>query len=220
MKKEVAVPQQHERPIRELVSLTKDEREFLLKTLQNPPPEGPAKIEEALSSLQTGSRRIPEVLSVLASLYKMFVDWGLDAKEFAEIVVRAIERLDPAPTIRDRAEITRFFSRIGELQGSFGLYLKAKDVRSDHQHVWCHARILTDIRPIFALDESTRIEAAAVIHTLKIHFRSRADDGEFFIALETRDLLELRELVDRALAKEEQITKKLGNAIQFLPEVV
>jgi hypothetical protein len=70
------------------------------------------------------------------------------------------------------------------------------------------------------LDESTRIEAAAVIHTLKIHFRSRADDGEFFIALETRDLLELRELVDRALAKEEQITKKLGNAIQFLPEVV
>lgn len=91
-----------------------------------------------------------------------------------------------------------------------GVSSKALDVMTEHERIFCGARILSDIRSVFAgAPESA--DAAVIIHNLQIAFHQAGQHQEFYFALDTNDLKELKAVIARAEKKTialEQILKK------------
>jgi hypothetical protein len=95
----------------------------------------------------------------------------------------------------------RLVSLIG-LELSLGVTAKALDVMMEHDHVFGHARILSDIRPVFT-GGAESIAAAFIIHNLSIHYFHDGDHKEFFVVLDNDDLNTLKEAIARAEQKAE-----------------
>jgi hypothetical protein len=188
---------------------------------------------EAISSVQASARldkiaeRIQSVVSLddeaalgmadlLTSLYELYANIGGAPREFATAVVEAVQRMPEPPTIA-ASELVADLEQLPALSESLGLLSKARDVMTDHQRTWCHGRILTDLRPVFDSKDPRKINAAVVIHNLMIHHRG-AEDSEFFVAMDRIDLLELQELIERALEKHKAIVERLGASVRILDQ--
>ena len=124
-------------------------------------------------------------------------------EEIAEIVSNAVRDGDAEEfSISDgdekilRERITRVFAEAPTLS----LITKAQDVLTEHHHVFYSARILTDVRPVFAESGET-VDAVGLVHNLTIHFGRGTDHDDFYVALDTGDIQTLRETLDRAEAK-------------------
>jgi hypothetical protein len=102
-------------------------------------------------------------------------------------------------------------ARLLGIKASLRITSKALDVLTDADRIFYSAKILTDIRPVFD-DEGKEIEAAVIIHNLRIHFGQDDDHRDFFVALDTNDIKELRAVLDRANKKAESLQKLLSNA--------
>jgi hypothetical protein len=90
--------------------------------------------------------------------------------------------------------------RIFDGRKGLDITMKAMGVVLDHHHVFFHAKILTDIRPVFNT-KGDSIDAAVIVHNLRIHYEEDSEHKDFYVALDTNDIQLLRELLDRAEAK-------------------
>jgi hypothetical protein len=81
------------------------------------------------------------------------------------------------------------------------LRAKAVDLQVNHAFVFQNALVLTDIRPVFAMDAPREVKGALVFHTLKIEYFQNGETREFFVSLDDRDLNLIRKSLDRADAK-------------------
>ena len=93
------------------------------------------------------------------------------------------------------------------------LRAKALELQVDHARALQSARILTDVRPVFAIDEPLRISGLLVVHTLKIGYFQDQEYRELFIALDATDITTLREALIRAELKGEAIRSQLVTAL-------
>jgi hypothetical protein len=81
---------------------------------------------------------------------------------------------------------------------------KAATLLFDEERGFSNARVITDVRPVFGDDiSSPDISAAFIIHSLRISYRGRSENSEFFVSMSTKDLRDLRKVIDRALDKAE-----------------
>ncbi len=104
-------------------------------------------------------------------------------------------------------------------------FAKAIDLRNSYEKILADSRVISDIRPVFPDEgEIPRIvDAAMVNHTLKLTYfpGERGLPGEIHIAVDTVDLKNLREQIDRALEKESAARALIekGGAIVLEPLV-
>jgi len=101
-----------------------------------------------------------------------------------------------------RAKMTRLLQ-----YESVGITVKAIGVVTEQAHTYCgyDSRLVSDIRPIFYGDTAGQVKAAVIVHTLKIAYHTSDDVEEFFVALDSRDIRNLRKLLDRAEEKEQSL---------------
>lgn len=71
---------------------------------------------------------------------------------------------------------------------------------------------MSDIRPVLSENRETTTDAAIIIHTLKIHYIQDNQHKEFFIALDTEDIVFLIDTLIRAQEKEETLKSILAAA--------
>ncbi|WP_419842185.1 hypothetical protein [Candidatus Poriferisodalis sp.] len=109
--------------------------------------------------------------------------------------------------------------RLVSLTDSTALRLlgKSADLRREHQRTLADARIISDIRPIFAdsLADDSRPEAMFVSHTLKLEYQDAALDGGYksvYISLDESDMLSLRDAIMRALKKSKELRSTITEA--------
>jgi hypothetical protein len=142
------------------------------------------------------------ILGVIYSLYKVKDAKRRSSQEVADAVSEAMAK---KPSFGFPEKLSILSIRIKELlefDTSVAVSFKAADVMTAHEHVFCNARILSDIRPVFA--DSMEVPGAAVIvHNLKIGFHNKTDGKhvEFYVALDVDDIRELKEIVERAEQK-------------------
>jgi hypothetical protein len=103
------------------------------------------------------------------------------------------------------------------LERTLGTAVKAGVVQTQHERIFCDARIMTDIRPIFHFDVSEKPESALLIHMLRITQRNSRDSGgratdDLYFALDTNDIKVLESIVDRALEKEKTLRSSMASA--------
>lgn len=146
---------------------------------------------------------LEEIVQFLLSLYRVRSIREADVSELITDVqqsLQAEQKLDFAPKDGNWSVLTKRLDYLLRLDQSLGITAKAFDVMSQHDHLFVGlgTRIMTDIRPVFLDDLSQPPTAAVIVHTLKIVYHSGEDHKEFFVALDTDDVNELRNLLDRA----------------------
>ena len=87
------------------------------------------------------------------------------------------------------------------LDKTLGVTAKAIDVMTEHERIFCTARIISDLRPVFAGKED-EASAAVIIHNLQIGFHHCGKHQEFYVALDTADIRKLKDCIARAEQKE------------------
>lgn len=99
----------------------------------------------------------------------------------------------------------RFSERLGKALSIDELRIatKASALRSEHEHLFCAARIITDARPVFGDNVSEAPAAMVITHNLKIQYHGAlgGELEEIFIGLNSGDITELRNVLGRAEEK-------------------
>jgi hypothetical protein len=88
------------------------------------------------------------------------------------------------------------------LKASSGISLVAKAISVIHgqDRIYCGAKILSDLRPIFRTSPD-EVSAAVVIHTLNISYHQDGEHKEFYAAMSPSELGNLKEVIERAEKK-------------------
>jgi hypothetical protein len=162
-----------------------------------------AFIEHISSKVKTiDTSAIASILRVLFILYRMRDRTGMSIQELADGVCNSVAKSDEL-SIDATALLNQRIQKLLAFNKTIAVTAKAMDVMTEHAHVFCNARILSDIRPVFA-ESADSASAAGVIHNLQIGFHEggTGPHKEFYVALDTGDLRKLKELIVRAEKKD------------------
>jgi hypothetical protein len=212
----VRIPESGRIAFRNLVGLGSDQFEQLVSAIRETRPAAAPDFfwKHVAERLPNIKREVVEsIVDELFSLSSASETSGLPVDQFNKIILEAAveDAKTSAVPVEQQTALQSRLTQLLDLKSSLGLTSKALDVLTDAERVYYSAKILTDVRPIF--DEvGTRIEAAVIVHNLRIHFGKDSEHRDFVVALDTSDVAKLREVLDRADAKAKSLQAMLDAA--------
>jgi hypothetical protein len=156
--------------------------------------------------------RLPLLLDALYTLYYIRELSGVKREVFLEDLIDSIQS-NPKVAVANK-DISKFrvlLSKLLDIE-AFNALSKGGRLQRDGERLYCDAKILSDIRPVFGVKPTSRPVGAVVTHTLKMGYHKGGDHEEFHVILNSEDLLGLNELVARALAKDKTLRDLLAEA--------
>lgn len=155
--------------------------------------------------------KVNGIVWLLSSMYAAFD--RSDEEDLAEFVRSVCEtaRKSDNDELRAISDWDSAQSRVLDflsLHDSLGLSAKGFDVVRETERLYCRGRILTDLRPVFLPSGGQPdMRASVVIHSLRIayHVGPTREIENIFIGIETDDLIDLRNMIDRALLKDKKL---------------
>jgi hypothetical protein len=202
----ITVPERDHKALGELVNLPGDRLGALLKALQAAEPtllmrDLAAHVAPAAGVNASDALRL---IRLLATMYAVRTREDLTVDAFADEICRAAEETGK-PELQLSPEVREPFKRyLAELLSLKSLFVTAKalEVTHEHEHALCDARILTDMRPVFGLNNEPA--AAVAVHMLKLSYHEgfHGDIRNFFVALTPENIREFKHLIERAEIKE------------------
>lgn len=206
------VPDHHRGPLRQFIRDDEVQFELLRKALLAAP--ATLQRERLASSVSAVLGR--DVFDIVIMLCAMSAVWddAMPRDRFVDEIVGAMQDLDQDALAGDLAQRARLRLEQVLLIDSIGVAGKGASVASDHERLFCHGRILTDIRPVFRRDLSTPPAGAILSHVLRISFHEEdlTKTKEFYVGLSSGSLRELRDLLDRAAEKEKNLRRQLDES--------
>jgi len=179
--------------------------ESLLSAIKNASPTlDPSQFPEQIDLKKIGisEEETDEIFSTLIGLYMAKENNDVSSNQLSEDIGGAISELKADGFDFSQVKI-KLVERLKLLLGfdkSLGVTAKAMDVLTEQERTYCSARILTDIRPVFT-SSVTSPSGAMIIHNLQIRFHSGKEHEEFYFALDTNDIKQLKSVVERAEEK-------------------
>lgn len=176
----------------------------------------------AISTISSEKRKVEfkEISAALVSMYRAKSARDISVDEFVEEVAAALESV-PKTELRLLAnERAAFKEKLSVLLNAsiFGVLSKVHDLKTEDERVFCHARVLTDLRPVFGPQIDDGPTGMVVMHHLKIAFHKAGSGGEhqeFFVSLGSDDLQDLRKLLDRAEAKANSLRSVVNEKVHL-----
>ncbi len=86
---------------------------------------------------------------------------------------------------------------------SIRLRSKVLELSFEASQVFHSTRILTDLRPVFALDAGLDVKGLMVVHELKIEYFTGEGTKETYISMDDDDIAQLSQVLERAKKKAE-----------------
>lgn len=221
----VQVPEQFHPVFRALLALNDNEFTSLETALRE---STPSIYRSALEGAVTSSLELDEdvakgVVNLLLNLYVVMGRTDATPTSLVNSVVSDLRNTKITPEFEPRdSDWDRFktnFEKLLHLDRTIGVSAKVFDVMTEHAHVYNNfgSRVLTDLRPIFPKDLSAPPSAGVIIHSLKLAYLEDGEPKEFFVAMDERDVAELKELLDRAETKATLLKQLMGSAnIQYI----
>lgn len=216
------IPEYYHKGISSFVSLDEDTYSSLEKSLEQSVPSlsRTGLVAHLAQKVPIDKDSLEAIVQFLLSLYPARPAREVDIPDFVADVVRAIQatkKPELEPKEKDWEGLKTRLGRLLSLEQSLGVTSKAFGVMSEHGHVFLRARLITDIRPVFLSGVIQEPNAAVIIHNLKIEYRKNNETIEFFVALDSDDVLELRNSLDRADEKARVLKDILKTtAMQYL----
>jgi len=208
MSAKLRIPDSDVAPLTALAQLKPEELAAFAKALrsQEPSLDVPELTDAIAAQLSIERKRLDSIVFLLARLQGVREEMNLPAGEFVAALRLAIEQTGK-PELCPQ-DWTLFESVAAEaISGTSALALssKALQVMAEHHHVYCSARVLTDLRPIFKSDIAEGPATFVAVHTLRIIYHQGTEHKEFFVALDREDLERLSAVLGRALQKESSL---------------
>lgn len=213
-----SVPERYHAGLTSLIRIEDEPFQELLSALYEEPPaldyvELASKIAPKVSTVSSDD--VYNILELLDSLYGNMARFGTPVEELAEAVYRSVEQ-DDAEALRLPEEGSeRLKECLVQLLNIDALDAtrKALDVLLEHEHTLHSARIMSDIRPIFGLDTDDDPIGAVVVQMLKLSYHDESEDvKEIYLALDTRDIDILIDILQRANSKADTLGRVLKRA--------
>jgi hypothetical protein len=137
-------------------------------------------------------------------------------------MILAVYQAAVNPERIDAEKFKSFSHRVHELLSLPALVItsKAAGIMVGNSNTFCRARTISEVRPVFTEEEVLKPKAAIVVHQLNVIFHSgpKLDENEFFVTLNSEDLVKLKNVIDRALRKDREIVSVLRDGVQLLSE--
>lgn len=171
-----------------------------------------AQILERLPSIPKSD--LTKIINAMASLQSLNERSHVPAPVLAEDVADSLNQ-DSADRVKgiSRDVIT---SRVEQIVNGKDINIttaKIAEIQMEIERSFCRARILTDVRAAFSDDASEPPRGMTLLHTLQIGYHD--DTGlhkEFYVTLESDDLKELKEAIERAERKKKTLEELLAKA--------
>lgn len=179
------------------------------------PPDPDALALEAIERVSgTEIKNLREIAFALAALYHVRSSREAPLDHFVDEVCDAMESLQSDDLRLSTSQRPEFREKLARLLGAPGLAVitKAADLSGADERTFCHARVLTDLRPVFGAIVEDGPQAMIVIHQLKLTYHHGSSKHEHFhVTLDDGNLQELRILIDRADAKARTLKSAVNN---------
>ena len=186
----------------------------LISALKSAPPlPDPNEMADWLAKQvpSLSGNRLADMLATVYTLYEIREFSGVPPPRFlADLMdgIRQIPELQLAP--KELSKFQSVFERLMDIE-PLNTVAKAKRLQRDGERLYCTAKILSDIRPVFGSDPDTRPSGAVLTHTLKLayHDGTGRSHREFHVVLDSNDLEALEEVITRAKAKDRTLRELL-----------
>jgi hypothetical protein len=217
----LVIPEEHYAGFAAIRDLPQEVVEEFISMLEDQPArldraELQAKITSAVDSDVRGE--VASMMDTLVSLYVLRDEVDLSVEEFVDEIVEAMEESKTASLDLPDEKRRMFRERLPRLLSveSLDVAARATNLLYEYEHtLHGNARVLTDVRPVFAtgpqgVEEQPR--GAIIAHTLKLSYHERRRVKDFFVTLDTDQVDQLIEALQRANLKAEQLRAHLKDA--------
>ncbi len=208
------IPEKHQEFLQQFSKIPSKNRKRLLEYLKTDEPLG-YSFEELQKNL---AQKFPSFGIDFAKLVEVFYSINKSAyllKRDKDVFVDEILAALKKSGIKLEADIKDDLVNI--LNSSLAISSKAIELFLDSRNVMIDAKVITDIRPIFNVNNEVKINSAIILHTLKLSFKnSLSSENDFYIVLEPKDLKTLKDQIIRAESKEIELKKSLKANIKFI----
>jgi len=142
------------------------------------------------------------IVTTLYSLYNYRAGTETPLKEFVPVMVVAMQASGNDSLALSEDEKSAFSEKLTRLLGvgSLEIASKVEQLKSDYGSIFYDAKILTDLRPVFA-DPAASPIGVAITYTLKIICHDGGEHKELYFALDADDLKKLKKIIERADVK-------------------
>jgi hypothetical protein len=153
-----------------------------------------------------------KIVDLLYSLYHVRELSELNRNSFLKELVESVrENANPNISDEELPAIRQRFKDLLDLK-TLASISKAIGLQRDEERVYCEAKIISDIRPVFGEDIKVKPVAATITHSLKISYHENGDHKEFYIVLDEVDLDQLEKMIKRAKTKADTLTQVLSDS--------
>ncbi|WP_254563307.1 hypothetical protein [Oscillatoria sp. HE19RPO] len=156
-----------------------------------------------------------KIIAFLLSLSGLFNDSDFYPQEFVDSLLEFLRTSPEFCEKFDDFHLQRFSQRllrVMEQGGVLAVLSKAANVIFEQERIFLKARVISDIRPIFDRDIEKGPDSATIIHTLKLEYRQANQSKEFFLALDSIDIKQIQEQLNRAEKKAELLRQLIQRA--------
>ena len=209
----------HEAALNEALGMSPGDRKKAIEALSG------AKLTELVGALSSHHGNPPaalkphrDLLVLLATIVELKTEEkASDDEVLAALFESANERI---PKLKAGWDGARGFLKDGLSKIKLlPTVTKAAELLNERERVYCDGKILTDVRPVFKVKVEEGVDAAFILHTLRIAYHDeKGEFSEFFLSIDSASLDELQALITRAKAKEQQL--KAGNEKQGTPSII
>jgi hypothetical protein len=187
---------------------------FISALAEAPPISDPRKMAAYIAK-QVPAIPVSQLIPVLETVYTFYQIRELSGVKPARFFGDLMDGLRKSPELQvTQRALPRLRSLLERLLNIDTLKTIAKAARllRDSERIYCNAKILSDIRPVFTEDPAARPLGAVLTHTLKIVYHQGNDHVEFHVVLDSADLGALGEVVRRAEVKDNTLRELLKSA--------
>ena len=218
----IQIPKKYRSGIEKIITLDSAVFKNLIDALKNSNPSFHLKKLADTVSLKIKQKGIEDltkddllnILEAIVSLYPLQTYYSLTLEDLASSLGEAVAELEDFPNVTEEqkkifeARITTLLS----IDGALYVASKVEELLFEYQHLFLGSRIITDIRPVFDPDLNKIPVGALIVHTLKLEYKQGNEQKDFYIALDTNDVKNLREQLDISEQKAESIKLMLNQA--------
>ncbi|MEH2182641.1 hypothetical protein [Nostoc sp.] len=217
----LGIPEQYKSGIKFILNADDDAINMIISALRDFPPTVENivyKISERIVQAQKVDRRTAvDVVDTLVSLRQFYKEENLSDEEIIDFLSKYIQENNEIVT--EVEQIERFSTRLSNLikalesiAFSLDISRKASNLLIENERIFSDSSIVTDIRPVFDSETERKVEAAILIHTLKIEYRDAQGTKEFYVALDSDDLDNLHEQIIIAINNRDVLGSVLQKA--------
>ncbi|PCJ26144.1 MAG: hypothetical protein COA97_06235 [Flavobacteriales bacterium] len=162
----------------------------------------------------------PDLINVVETIFSILALYSNEEDttpdEFLENIASAYEDSVADVKTSEKNKLIKNIKLFLDSDEQVSNSIKAATLLSENGKLFVESRVLSDIRLVFDDDLKKPSQTAVVIHRLKFEYLEGRRINEFYVSLEKKHLLKLKDTIDRAIEKDKLIRKNTYKDISFI----